>query len=110
MSGITSRRKGHSFERTMAKWFRERVWPECETTRAADPHLDTLGIDLTNTDPFHIQCKYTQNINIRKELAKMPNTANIKLLLHKKTNDGTIVAMSLSDFDKLLSKINPEDL
>lgn len=59
----TARKKGHDFERSVAREFQELGWEDAMTTRAARggdwSHADD-GIDLVGTEPFAVQCKRLQ--------------------------------------------------
>lgn len=50
------RRKGHNFERLIAKYLKQHLGHDVKSTREASKTLDNCGIDLINTD-FLIQCK-----------------------------------------------------
>lgn len=50
------RRKGHNFERMIAKYLKSHLGHDVRTTREASRTLDNCGIDLVNTDAL-IQCK-----------------------------------------------------
>jgi len=50
------RRKGHNFERLIAKLFKENLNHKVVTTRSSSRRLDDCGIDLVGTDSL-IQCK-----------------------------------------------------
>jgi hypothetical protein len=107
--GRSARIKGHQFERQMAEWWRDRGWEKCQTSRYESKMLDDKKVDLTNTPPFSCQCKAVENLgSIHRVLAEMPQDSNINLVFHKKNRQGTIVAMTLEDFQELIDmlKIN----
>jgi len=105
-----NRRAGHDFERRLRLWFRNLGWDRCETTRYASRELDDQCIDLKDTDPFQVQAKYTQQINIHRELSKMPKNEKMNLLFHKRKNKGIIVAMTIEDFEELLNMLISEKI
>ena len=72
--------------------------------------MDDLKVDLVRTDPFYVQCKYTQAINMHKVLGEMPEGEQYNLVFHKRKNQGTVVAMSLKDFTKLLEMLKTEEI
>ncbi len=111
MSGATSRRKGHSLERFLAQLFRDLGWRDAMTSRAGDRSKDNACIDLLHTDPFNVQAKYTQAINMHTELSKMPQKdTNYNVVVHKRKNKGTVVAMSLDDFTEILGMLKRDVL
>lgn len=103
---------GHTFERFCRTWFRTLGWKECETSRYASRKTDDLKIDLVDTFPFQVQCKYTQAMNYAAELGKMPVTKPgvYNVIFHKKkipgkaASEGTYVIMRLEDFGDLMQK------
>lgn len=106
MSGKTSRNKGHGFERSIAQMFRDMGWTKCKTSRYESKMLDDACVDLTNTNPFQIQCKNVERLgNLHTELSKMPKGSNYNLVFHKRSRQGTIVAMSLDDFKEILQML-----
>ena len=54
MSGKTSRRKGHDYERAIRKEFRQLGWKYCETSRYASKAIDDAKIDLVKL-PFNYE-------------------------------------------------------
>ena len=107
MSGITSRRKGHNYERKVRLEFRQMGWIYCETSRYASKAIDDAKIDLVNTDPFVIQCKATaNNPSYHKILKQMkPNMPKYKLIYHKKPNDSEYVIMEKNDWLEILEML-----
>jgi hypothetical protein len=101
--GKSARVKGHTFERDIAKKFRDAGWPECETSRFASKKMDDMKVDLVETKPFYVQCKAVENLGpVHNVLAEMPKGQLINIVFHKKSRQGTIVAMSEEDFWALL--------
>jgi hypothetical protein len=106
MAGKSSRVKGHTFERDMAKLFREMGWERCVTSRAESKSKDDQKIDLCFTDPFNVQCKAVENLgSIHRVLADMPDDTNYNIVLHKRSRSGVIVAMSLDDFKEIIKML-----
>lgn len=98
--------KGHTFERAMAKMFREMGWDKCVTSRLESKSKDDAGIDLCNTDPFQVQCKAVEKLgSLHDVLAKMPQNHNYNIVLHKRNRSGVIVAMTLEDFKEIVEKL-----
>lgn len=120
-----SRRKGHNFERKIAKVIRESLGHEkCRTTRSSSRMLDACGIDLIGTNMLW-QCKsgYTTRrprfeeeyeyikSNLLKNFDKNHAIQNYPVVLayelnvgagHKKGPQHTQVTMTLDDFIKLM--------
>tara|TARA_R100001510_G_C7529952_1_gene121815 strand:- start:150 stop:497 length:348 start_codon:yes stop_codon:yes gene_type:complete len=112
MSGKTSRRKGHEYEREIVKRFNELGWDKAVTSRYASKMMDDLKVDLCNTEPFYIQCKCTKRApNIRQILKDMPDTSNYNIITWKvpKDNDQYLM-MNLEDFIELLKMLTKEKI
>lgn len=105
-----NRTAGHNFERDMRKWWRSLGWEECETSRYANRKLDDEKVDLTDTDPFQVQCKYTQSINMHTVISEMPDNEKYNLVFHKRKNKGTVVAMSVKTFEELIKMLKTEEV
>lgn len=106
--GRNNRAAGHNFERSVRLWFRERGWEKCETTRYANRALDDAGVDLVGTEPFQLQCKFTQNKPKYEELLEtMPKTGLMSIVAHKVINKGTYIIMDLETFDILIKHLAP---
>ena len=90
---MNAKQKGNRFEREMAAILRERIWPACYTSRFMGSAWDDYnGIDLTGTPGYH------------QILKSMLQNEKINIVIHKKNDQGCIVAMELSDFIKLAKK------
>lgn len=105
MSGATSRRKGHAYERTLAKEFRELGFSKCVTSRAESKTRDDQLVDLCYSGPWNVQAKYTANQpNFSALLSAMPREdGQINLVFHKKIRQPETVTMLKSDFYKFIS-------
>lgn len=124
--GVTNKNKGSNAERLYAKKFRELGFELCQTARYASRLHDNAKIDLVHI-PFNIQIKagVQKNMNPAKELISMdthikmmfPNYDSVhmfpKLLIHhkqvgngnKRTQNDSIVYMSLNQFREFESKV-----
>ena len=105
MSGLNSKQKGSQFERNMAAILRAELWPECYTSRFMGSAWDDYnGIDLTGTPGFNIQLKAMERTPPYHSILKnkMPQGSKTNIVIHKRNNEGCIVAMSLEDFIKLV--------
>jgi hypothetical protein len=100
---INSRKKGHGYELQIRDWFRKLGWTKAVSSRSESKNKDDQGIDLCFTDPFNIQAKAVEKLgSIHDILAKMPQDQNYNVVFHKKNRKGTIVAMTIEDFEELL--------
>ena len=107
---INSRLKGHSYELSVAKLFREELgYSSCVSSRSESKRLDALKVDLCYTAPFFIQCKAVEKLGcVHDILASMPKTRssdkgflkgyNYNVVFHKKNRKGSIVCMTMEDF------------
>jgi hypothetical protein len=103
---INARAKGHAFERQIVAFFRTKGWTKCNTSRFESKMKDDQGIDLTNTDPLSIQCKAIEKLgSVHDILNRMPKDENYNLVFHKKNRKGTIVCMTLEDFEEILDML-----
>lgn len=100
----TNRTKGHNYERALVKLFRELGWLDCKTSRYESKMWDDLKVDLTHTDPFHIQAKNTLNLpNPFTLLDSMPQIeGKHNIIFNKRKGNGEIVIMRKKDFLHLL--------
>ena len=101
---MNGRTKGHNFERSMAEKLRSEIWPECYTTRfKGSPWLDSCGVDLIGTPDFNVQLKALERAPSYHEILNtMPKDINMNIVIHKRNNKGSIVAIKLEDFLKII--------
>jgi hypothetical protein len=101
---INSKNKGSSFERKLAKFFRELGFP-CTTSRFSSKEMDDKKVDLCGL-PINLQAKAVEKLGcMHTILASMPDDDKINVVFHKKNNKGTVVAMSEDDFLKIFLKL-----
>lgn len=123
---INARAKGHSYELSVAKLFREELgYSSCVSSRSESKRLDALKVDLCYTAPFFIQCKAVEKLGcVHDILSSMPKTKSnsekhlkgykYNVVFHKKNRKGSIVCMSMDDFIDIVKSmvnhgiINPE--
>ena len=106
---INSKRKGNKFEQDVAFMLRKEVWPECRTSRfMGSLWEDSLGIDLTGTSGFNIQCKAVERLSpgYHEILSNMPQGKNTNIVIHKRNNKGIIAAIELDDLIQIIKKAN----
>jgi hypothetical protein len=104
---MNSKQKGNQFERQMAAILRDRIWPECYTSRFMGSAWDDYnGIDLTGTPGFNVQLKAVERLSpgYHEILAKMRKDKNTNIVIHKKNNRGAVVALEFDDFIKLVKR------
>jgi len=102
MSGKKSRTKGHDFERKFAEYLRIYGY-DALTSRSESRNLDNLGVDLVDNTKFYFQLKAVEKLSpgYHEILKNMP-TEKVPVVVHKRNNKGTIIAMKLEDFANML--------
>lgn len=105
-----NRTAGHQFERDIVNRLKKLGFENTSTSRYTSREKDDAKVDICGTEPFNVQCKYTQAINIHQVLSEMPKDTNYNLVYHKRKNKGTIVAMKLEDWEEILSKLLKENI
>ena len=100
-----SRTKGHSYEREVAKEFREMGFSKAE--RQLEYQIsEAQGVDLKNTDPFKVQCKRGKKYaSITKIEEVKPETGAIPILVTRGDNTQSAVVMYLSDFKWIVKRL-----
>ena len=104
---MNARTKGHDFERALAGRLRQELWPDCYTTRfRGSLWIDHCGVDLVGTPGYNVQLKAVEKLSpgYHEILAAMPKGSNTNIIIHKRNNKGSIVALRLDDFIKLLQR------
>lgn len=109
--GNANRRRGHQYERDLAREFRELGYPRCRTTRETSKLLDACKVDLDIPD-FNIQAKsvragikYSEIFDdIDEKLAEHypERLGYISAILHKKMGE-ELVILKKEDFYKLVT-------
>ncbi len=103
--GNRNRTAGHSFERETVLEFRELGWEKACTSRAESKNLDDAGVDICFTDPYSVQCKWTDKApNFHTLLDSMPKDGKTNVVFHKRKHGGTVVVMKKEDFYKLVKQ------
>ena len=103
---INARNKGKRFELAIAKIWMEAFGGNVERTSYASKKLDDMGVDLTDTDPFHIQCKaHERSLDLHAILDRMPIDDKYNLVIHKRNHQASIVAMQLDDFLEIVQML-----
>lgn len=113
MTGATNRKKGHNFEREIAKLFREAGYTNALTSRQASRLYDDCMIDIWGI-PDNVQAKNVKaNINPMAIFRQMKKVISEKLepvekrlhlpfvLIHKQNREIKVfVEMSMDDYFK----------
>lgn len=104
---INARKKGHAFELFVRKWFRKLGWDKCETSRYASKYEDDINkTDLVFTEPFRVQCKAVEKgLDPFGTLSEMPDDETYNLLFWKKNRKGTLVVMTMEDFEDIVQML-----
>lgn len=104
--GKLSRTKGHSFEREVAKRFRE-VGYHKAIRKLEYQVTDDLGIDLDGTSPYLIQCKRLKKYSSITAIEEVPQKdGHIPVLITKADNKP---AMAVIPFDHFLELVKVEE-
>lgn len=103
---INSRDKGKRFELKMAHIWMNLFGGEVERSSFASKKLDDMGVDLTNTPPFNIQCKaHERSLDMHSILERMPLNDNYNVVVHKRNHRPPIVAMHLQDWLEMVQML-----
>lgn len=96
---VNSRNKGTSYERKLAKEWREFGF-NTKTSRYESKMLDDMKVDLTNTGIFNIQAKAVERLSpsYHDILDSMPKDNNYNCIFHKRNRKGEVVVMTKDDF------------
>jgi hypothetical protein len=112
-AGKRARRKGHNYERTVVKFFRDLGYTDAKTSRLGSRLLDSAKVDICDI-PFNVQCKAVEaNIDYSKltgeiegEIAKLtPGRINLPIIIFHKKNRNTNVVMTLDEFEKFMKQL-----
>lgn len=107
MSGGKSRRKGHGFERLIARRLRK-IFPKAR--RHLEYHAtDATGIDLVDTGSFFIQCKRGKRyapITAIEEIQLDPIEGGTRVLITKADHRETMVVLPFADFYRMLKALH----
>lgn len=103
VSGLRSRRKGHSFERWVANKLKK-IYPE------ARRHLEyqaseALGVDVANCGEYRIQCKRGKryaSLTAIEEIQICPIEGGVPVLVTKGDNKEPLACMPFEHFIKLV--------
>lgn len=107
MTGKASRTKGHSFEREMARVFRD-LFPDAR--RGLQYREGTDAPDVEGT-PFHIECKVGKRPNIMAAYAQAKSATDGRpvVVVTKRDRCETLVTVNLQYFLEILSGVRHID-
>lgn len=111
-----SRRRGHDYERLIAKELKEMGF-DVVTARSESRNMDNKGIDIFGNIPFHIQCKLSKDRPNYHNLITSPLLQDeVKSLVvfhklatksHKRfMTQGEYVTMTKKQFYELIELLN----
>jgi hypothetical protein len=112
-AGKRARRKGHNYERTVVKFFKDLGYSDAKTSRLGSRLLDSAKVDICDI-PFNVQCKAVEaNIDYKKltdeiegEINKLtPGRINLPIIIFHKKNRNTNVVMTLDEFEKFMKQL-----
>ena len=100
-----NRRKGHDFERRIAKLLRD-IYPDIQTARYASRETDDNGIDFVNTGYVDIQAKTLKRRPNLEQVFDAMKTDKCKVFIYKdnkhRSPRGEYAVLRLEDLLKLL--------
>jgi hypothetical protein len=107
---INGRRKGHSYERNMAKEWRDIGWPQAE--RQLEYQIsEALGVDLKNTGPFLVQTKCKRQYVPMNTIEEVQQKKGMyPLLISKADHQKPIACMYWEDLKELLQTLKKEEI
>lgn len=98
MSGKTSRRKGHNFEREVAIMLR----PYFPNAKRQLEYQEGLGYDIQGVDDLSIQCKKGSSFKIEKALEQAIVKDKIPMAITRRDREDIVVSMYWKDFEYFL--------
>ncbi len=112
--GSRNRNAGHSWEREIAKNFRDIGYERCKTSREASKLLDNCKVDHWGI-PYNIQAKngYTKGLDYQSILDEIssllkkeyPSRVKFPTIIVHKRKTSKLAIMSLADLYCLISKL-----
>lgn len=112
-AGKKARRKGHNYERTIVKFFKDLGYTDAKTSRLGSRLLDSAKVDICDI-PYNVQCKAVEaNIDyckltdeITREVNKLvPTRKDLPIMIFHKKNRNTNVVMTLDEFEKFMNLV-----
>ena len=112
-AGKRARRKGHNYERSVVKFFKDLGYDQAKTSRLGSRLLDSAKVDICDI-PFNVKCKAVEaNIDYHKltdevktELEKlMPQREKYPIIIFHKRNKKTNVILTIEQFRLLMQSV-----
>lgn len=97
-SGKTARRKGHNFEREVAKMLRA-YYPDAKRQLE---YQEGLGFDISGTGDLSVQCKVGKSFKIEKALKEAEREGFIPMAITKRDREDIVVSLYWKDFEFFL--------
>jgi len=108
---MNQKKAGNRYELIIRELFRSLGWVKCRTSREESKMLDDMGVDLTHTDPFNIQCKRWRSApSYHKVLKAMPDDENYNIIFHRRPYQGDVVVMESESFIELIKMMKSEGI
>jgi hypothetical protein len=98
ISGKTARRKGHNFEREIAKLLRV-YYPNAKRQLE---YQEGVGFDIAETGDLSVQCKVGKSFKIEKALKEAIRDNKIPMAITKRDREDIVVSMYWKDFEFFL--------
>ena len=80
-SGLSARRRGHTFERDIVKLLKELGY-SATTSRYSSRELDDAKVDIDTDAPFNIQAKYVERMSTSEPTRVLLFLYRLKILLN----------------------------
>jgi len=108
MSGASARRKGHSYERAVARELRTLGF-DARTAREVDPTADPAGVDIVQCPPLAIQCTAVERIgSLHTLLGAIDRPGHYPVIYHKRNRQGETVTLRKEDFHEMVAALIKE--
>lgn len=98
ISGKTARRKGHNFEREVAKMLRV-YYPNAKRQLE---YQEGVGFDIAETGDLSVQCKVGKSFKIEKALKEAERDDKIAMAITKRDREEIVVSLYWKDFEFFL--------
>lgn len=108
MGGAHSRTKGHSFEREIARQFRENV-TGCDAKRGLQYRDGAECCDVVGVSGFHIECKRGSKVNIKGAMRQAVNECekgNMPVVVSKDDRAPIYATLLFEDFLEIIEEIS----
>jgi len=97
-TGKTARRKGHNFEREVAKMLR----PYFPNAKRQLEYQEGVGFDIAETGDLSIQCKVGKSFKIEKALKEAVRDGKMAMAITKRDREDVVVSLYWKDFEYFL--------